>query len=56
MFVGGVFLCVAAVLLALLGMFIQLGHVTVNKEVTGMIYYLVALMTLHNAVQMILNS
>lgn len=56
MFMSGVFLCVAAVLLALLGVLIQAGHVTVNKEVTGMIYYLVALMTLHNAVQMILNS
>lgn len=56
MFVGGIFLCVAAVLLAILGALIQRGHVLVNKEVTGMIYYLVALMTLHNAVQMILNS
>lgn len=56
MFVGGVFLCVSAVLLALLGAFIQMGRVSVNKEVTGAIYYLVALMTLHNAVQLILSS
>jgi uncharacterized membrane protein YjjP (DUF1212 family) len=56
MFISGVFLCVAAMLLAILGALIQRGHVTVNKEVTGMLYYLVALMTLHNAVQMILHS
>lgn len=56
MFISGVFLCMAAMLLALLGMFIQTGYVTVNKEVTGVIYYLVALLTLNEAVQMILQS
>lgn len=56
MFIGGVFLCVASVLLVIVGALIHMGYVVINKEVTGMLYYLAALMTLHNAVQMILNS
>lgn len=56
MFISGVFLCVASVLLALVGALIHTGRVTVNKEITGVLYYVVALMTLHNAVQMILSS
>ena len=56
MFIGGVFLCVASVLLLVVGVLIHRGYVVINKEVSGMIYYLVALLTLHNAVQMILSS
>lgn len=56
MFISGVFLCVASVLLAVVGAFIHTGRVTINKEVTGTLYYAVALMTLHNAVQLILDS